>query len=176
MKQKEILQDVDIPTHRLFHMTKKFFKNLTQGTFNDLKGTCDKNDPHMILTDLKHHLEDKPSIYFKRLKIYNFTSYYAEELMKNINGTLIKLVLSYGSCRALKKRHHRGSIESFQETVNSIVKLIEKQRREVPNMLTADHVRQHLQALSIPKCERSHRAKDFHWHFDCKYYSSVSFC
>ena len=94
--------------------------------------------------------------------------------MKNINGILSKLVFSYGSCRALKEPENKGSIESFQEVVNENVGLIRRQRKEVPNILTADHVRQHLQSISLPECERSEQSKDFHWYFECKHYSSVS--
>ena len=73
--------------------------------------------------------------------------------MENIDTTIAKLLFSYEVCHAFSTNSNEGSTEHVEKTAHSIINLIREQRKEVPNLLTGEHVHQHLQILSIPKCE-----------------------
>ncbi|KAE9549199.1 hypothetical protein FO519_007594 [Halicephalobus sp. NKZ332] len=163
-------RDIEMPMHALFHSMELFFHHPSEALLDDLKTICNRNNPFNVLLNLKYKLEEEESTYFKQLKVFNFKSEYADSLVKELQGTVVKLVLSHGLCRAFSTNNVEGPPKYVEEVAKRVLRLIRKERRAAPNWLNSDTIYKHLRSINIPKCfphEEANQLETFRWHFKC---------
>ena len=141
-----------MPTYTLFHSIDLCFRHLSETSWNNAKRICNQNDPLRILLDFRYKLGREDSTYYKHLKLFNFKSKYANLLLKKFEGVVTKLVFSYGFCHTVLEDNTEKSTKHMEETVISVLTLIQEQRREVPNKLTPDMIVRHLSEYNFNNC------------------------
>ena len=94
--------------------------------------------------------------------------------MKELQNTVAKLVVFCRLCRVFVTYDSTRFIEDIKEKAHSIMELIHKQRKEVPNLLNSKIIYKHIMNLSIPYCETVNQLHS-RLRFNCGSPSFVSF-
>ncbi|KAE9547292.1 hypothetical protein FO519_009496, partial [Halicephalobus sp. NKZ332] len=149
-------QEIEIKTNALFTSIERFFHNSSVSFLDDVKEICADTQPWKIMANLKLKLEDEDSVYIRQLKLLGWKSKSANDIVKKIQGTLSKLVISYGFCKGFNEKDVKGTPSHVAEIVNSTLNTLLHQRKKVPNMLPPQSIEDHLEKISenFPKCDK----------------------
>ena len=141
-----------MPTHTLFRSIELFFHHPSKSSLDNMKAICNQNRIMKILLDFQYHLNKTDSVYMKYLRLFDFRSEHANILVKKFEGTVAKLVIAHGACRAFLANDMSESVKHMKETALSLITSIRNQRKEAPNMLTPEIIIHHLSDLSVSDC------------------------
>lgn len=141
-----------MPTHTLFRSIEIFFHNQSETSLTDMKQICVQNHPLSVLLNFQYKLEKEDSTYYKHLKLFNFKSEYANLFVKKFEGVVSKLMFSYAFCQVFLTNNTIQSVKHMEQATESVLTLIWKQRKEVPNMIPPESIRRHIIESNAEKC------------------------
>ena len=141
-----------MPTHALCHAIELYTHHQTESFLRDMEKQCEKHPPFSILLQLKLQLDRPDSIYYKYLELANFNSDPANMFMKEFEGIVIELMLFHGVCQSFFHNNTDYSTDHIRNETETILTLIQKQRKEVPNLLTSEIIIRHLSGIRMTKC------------------------
>ena len=168
-----------MPTETLFRSIELFFHYPSAESLDDLKAICLENRPMHVLLKLQYKINKTDSLYFNYLELYDFKSEYANMLVEKFEGTVAKLVIAYGICRNFTTNGVKESVKHMEETANSIITLIRKQRKDVPNLLTSEIIHRHLDKITVPGCFNeavTDWVDHYNYGISCPHKATVSVC
>ena len=128
----------------MFHATELHFRFQTESSLADMKTICTKHPPFSILLSLRAQLDRSDSIYYKYLDLANFKSEPANLFLRKFEIMTTQLMLFHGICWSFLKDGANEPAEHVQEVAQSILKLLQNQRKEVPNMLSPEIIHRHI--------------------------------
>lgn len=119
-----------------------------------MKKICEKYPPLDILLSFRSELDKPKSIYYKYLDLANFKSEPANFVMKKFEGIATKLMLFHEICRNFSMPSIDESAEHVK-VAQSILTLVRKQRKEVPNIIPPESIRRHISESNTEKCSEA---------------------
>src|SRR5690606_32843426 len=101
----------------------------------------------------------------------------ANQIMVKFQAIAVQLMFSHDICSEFLTNNTENSRKYVKEVTESILKLIVKQRKEVPNMLTPDMIVKHIRDAPIRNCSDEARffVESCHTELYCPAPVNVSF-